>query len=147
MFCNKRNGREDFLRKFVFGYFDLCTGCRICELACSATKVGAYSPRKAHIAISIESEGLRAQPIVCIQCENAPCSYACPNNAIQRDEKTGSVVISEEKCNGCRMCVLACPIEAVYLDVETRKATKCDLCGGDPVCAKYCPTKALVLIG
>lgn len=135
------------MRKFVFGHFDLCTGCRICELACSATKFGAYAPRRAHITISIESKGLRGQPTVCTQCENAPCIHACPTNAIQRDEKIGAVVISEEKCTGCRMCVLACPIEAIYFDVETRKATKCDLCGGAPICVKYCPTTALALIG
>lgn len=135
------------MRKFVFGYFDLCTGCRICELVCSATKLRAYAPRKAHVAISIESKGLRAQPIICIQCENAPCMYACPTNAIQRDEKIGAVVISEEKCSGCRMCVPACPIKAIQFNVETKKATKCDLCNGDPVCVKYCPTEALALIG
>jgi len=135
------------LRKLVSGYFDLCTGCRICELACSAIKFGAYTPRKAHVAISIESQGLRAQPTICIQCQNAPCLRACPTDAIQRDEKIGAVVISEEKCTGCRMCIPACPIKAIYFNATTRKATKCDLCNGDPVCVKYCPTKALALIG
>lgn len=135
------------MRKFVYGFFDLCSGCRICELACSSTKFGAYAPRKAHIVISIESKGLRAQPIVCTQCENAPCMHACPTNAIKRDEKTGAVVISEEKCTGCRMCVPACPIKAIHFDNVTKKATKCDLCNGDPACVKYCPTKALALIG
>jgi Fe-S-cluster-containing hydrogenase component 2 len=135
------------LRKLVFGHFDLCTGCRICELACSAAKFGAYAPRKAHITISIESEGLRAQPTVCIQCEKAPCIQACPIGAISRDEKLGAVIISKEQCTGCGTCVQACPIGAMYFDENARKATKCDLCDGDPVCVKYCPTKALTLIG
>lgn len=134
------------LRRFVVGYFDLCTGCRICELACSAAKFGAYAPRKAHIAVSIESEGLRAQPIICIQCQKPPCMYACPANAIQRDEERGFVTISEEKCSGCRRCVLACPIGAICFNVETAKASKCDLCNGDPACVRYCPTGALALM-
>jgi len=135
------------LRKLVFGYFDLCTGCRICELACSAAKLEAYAPRKAHIAVSIEAEGLKAQPTICIQCENASCMKACPSNAIKRDEKLSVVVIHEEKCIGCRLCVLACPIKAIFFDERTMKALKCDLCDGDPICVKYCPTKALALIG
>ena len=135
------------MRRYVFGYFDLCTGCKICELACSRVKYGTYAPRKAHISVSIESEGLRAQPTICIQCENAPCAKACSVSAIKRDEKIGAVIISEEKCIGCRLCVSACPIEAIYFDDTKNKATKCDSCNGDPICVKYCPTKALALIG
>jgi Fe-S-cluster-containing hydrogenase component 2 len=58
----------------------------------------------------------------------------------------GIVSIEKEKCNGCRACVLACPIEAIHFDVESGKATKCGLCNGDPACVRYCPTKALVLM-
>ena len=28
-------------------------------------------------------------------------------------------------------------------DVRSRRVTKCDLCGGDPVCVKYCDPGAL----
>jgi Fe-S-cluster-containing hydrogenase component 2 len=31
----------------------------------------------------------------------------------------------------------------ISLDEERRKATKCDLCGGDPQCVKACPSAAL----
>ncbi len=133
------------MRRSIISYFDLCTGCRICELACSFAKYGAYSPRKAHIVVSIESEGLRAQPVICIQCKKAACIRACPAEAISREENSGVVLINKELCIGCRSCVSACPVGAIYFDVESNKASKCDLCNGDPACVKYCPTKALVL--
>jgi Fe-S-cluster-containing dehydrogenase component len=30
-------------------------------------------------------------------------------------------------------------------DPEKKKALKCDLCGGNPACVQYCPSKVLVL--
>jgi Fe-S-cluster-containing hydrogenase component 2 len=42
------------------------------------------------------------------------------------------------------MCVNACPLGNVSFSVPAGKIVKCDLCGGDPACAKYCPTGCLV---
>ncbi len=44
----------------------------------------------------------------------------------------------------CRLglCVTACPQypnSAVRVIPATKKAIKCDLCGGDPQCVKFCP--------
>ena len=135
----------DVLRQSVISYFDLCTGCRICELACSAVKYGTFAPRKARITVSMGRDGLLVRPIVCEQCENAFCLRACPENAISRDQTTNAVVVDSEKCIGCGLCTKACPIGAIKIDVRARKAVKCDLCGGEPACVKYCPTKALAL--
>jgi ferredoxin len=33
---------------------------------------------------------------------------------------------------------------AIRLDDDTQFPLKCDLCGGDPQCVKFCPTEALV---
>lgn len=55
-------------------------------------------------------------------------------------------MVDEEKCVGCGFCVIACPWGLVVLDPMKRKAIKCDLCGGDPVCVKECPEKALLLV-
>jgi len=63
-----------------------------------------------------------------------------------RRNKAGAVVVDEEKCTGCGLCVMACPYGAVRLDPVTGKAIKCDLCGGEPVCVKHCPFGALAFV-
>jgi Fe-S-cluster-containing dehydrogenase component len=67
----------------------------------------------------------------------------CPVGAIKRDPKTAAVVVDKEMCNGCGLCVVACPFEYMHLDESLQKATKCDLCGGNPKCVQMCMAKAL----
>ncbi len=69
---------------------------------------------------------------------------ACPVNAIAIDEQTGAKVVIDEACIGCHLCTLACPFGTVYTLPHSGKAAKCNLCGGDPACAKACPTDAIV---
>ena len=133
------------MRRSVIGYFDLCSGCRICELACSWAKFRTYAPRSAVINVKGGVKSLMAQPITCIQCESAFCMKACPFSALEKDKELGAIIVIEDKCTGCGLCVEACPINAVKIDTRTKKAIKCDLCGGDPACVRYCPTKALAL--
>jgi Fe-S-cluster-containing hydrogenase component 2 len=74
------------------------------------------------------------------------CVDSCPKGAIGRNRKTGAVVVDEEKCSGCGLCVLSCPLGILKVDRVTHVAIKCDLCGGDPECVKRCPEKALQFI-
>ncbi len=136
----------DLLRRYVIGHFDLCTGCRICELACSWTKFGTYAPTRSAIHIEVRSKGLMVQPIVCSQCENAYCIKACPFGAIEKNKELGIIRVIDDKCTGCGLCAKVCPIGAIKVDNKTKKAIKCDLCGGDPACVRHCPTKALELL-
>jgi Fe-S-cluster-containing hydrogenase component 2 len=41
------------------------------------------------------------------------------------------------------MCVLACLHGNIHFDGEADVSRKCDLCGGDPVCVRFCPSGAL----
>ena len=41
------------------------------------------------------------------------------------------------------MCIAVCPFGAMSFDVLSEKVIKCDLCGGDPVCVKFCETQAI----
>jgi Fe-S-cluster-containing dehydrogenase component len=68
---------------------------------------------------------------------------ACPVEAFHRDEKTGAVLIDDDVCIGCRLCIDECPFGGISIDPDKERVIKCDLCGGDPQCVKYCPTSAL----
>mgnify|MGYP005847846485 FL=1 len=94
--------------KILIADHSKCTGCRLCEAACSANKTGAVSPAKARIAIiKWESDCLQI-PIVCAQCEAAPCRTVCPVRAIVRDETLGRLVIRNKYCISCRLRMTAC---------------------------------------
>ena len=44
---------------------------------------------------------------------------------------------------GVQLCTIACPYGTIFYDVDTKKAFKCNLCGGSPACAEACPTAAI----
>ncbi|MCP4756971.1 MAG: 4Fe-4S dicluster domain-containing protein [Proteobacteria bacterium] len=127
--------------------FDLCTGCLICQLECSAWLFGSYNPHRAALNIDHANENLYHFPIVCNHCENTYCATVCPTQAISRNEGTGAIVVDPEKCIGCKneLCSQYCPIKVIHVDPESKKAIKCDLCGGSPRCVSSCPTGALEL--
>lgn len=128
-----------------------CTGCIACTLVCSFTKFGVFGPEYSRIRVlKFEEAGVDC-PIFCQQCEDARCMEACPKDAIIRDTETGIIVIDEQVCDGCSICMVACPYGAIFVHPESsRKKTlmlKCDLCGGNPQCVTWCETGALQYVG
>ena len=120
---------------------DTCTSCRLCELVCSERRLGAYRPSRTGIRVAIDADQAFYFPIVCIQCEDAPCIDACPVQALVRDPTTNAVVVVAEECDVCGLCEPACPYGTIRcLDGQ---ALKCDLCGGDPECVRFCAPGAL----
>ncbi|MFB3818820.1 MAG: 4Fe-4S dicluster domain-containing protein [Candidatus Methylomirabilales bacterium] len=113
-----------------------CTGCRMCELACSLAKTGAFAPALSRIRVHVFAEDFKHIPLACFQCSDAPCARACPAAALLQGD--GLVRFVREKCIGCRMCMLACPFGVISFDDETRAIAKCDTCDGDPECVKFC---------
>jgi len=81
-----------------------------------------------------------------MRCENAPCLAVCPVGAISTHPETGAKEIDTEKCIGCSACVYVCPFGAAILDRSAGNALICDLCEGDPLCAKLCPFEAIQYI-
>jgi len=129
-------------QKTFFIRAEFCTGCGLCQLACSMVKEKAPNPARARIAIQrLVMDGLML-PHICLNCKKPPCIEACRRKAITKDARTGWVTIDKEKCNNCTLCIAACPYQAIVLTPE-KDVLLCDVCGGNPKCVEMCPTGAI----
>ena len=109
-------------------------------------------------------------PTPCQQCQNAPCVNVCPVAATFATPE-GVVLIDQQRCIGCRICMEACPYdrrffnwgtvpqppEALFMDYSVEHQSpairgtvmKCDFCpdmaraGRLPYCAQGCPNHAI----
>jgi len=147
------------MSKIIACRVERCLGCRSCEVACAVAHSeskdlrGAVrqSPRPQR-RVSVESAGRGGLPIQCRHCEDAPCVTVCPTGALARETDLGPVLVTAERCIGCRMCVLVCPFGVIAMSRDGRAAVKCDQCiertaaGEDPACVSACPTRALVYV-
>jgi Fe-S-cluster-containing hydrogenase component 2 len=129
--------------KALVSYPDLCTGCRLCELACAFRVGKTMHPARSRITVVKWEDTGFYLPFTCLQCEKPACASACPVEAITRREDTGAMVVDAERCIGCGMCQVSCPFGAACVDRGTRVASKCDLCDGSPRCAEICPASAI----
>jgi molybdopterin-containing oxidoreductase family iron-sulfur binding subunit len=151
-----------------------CVGCNACTIACKAkngTPAGVFWSR---VLVGETGEypnaKLTATPLLCNHCTEAACEEVCPTGATQKLEN-GIVTVDEEKCIGCRFCMVACPYNArafnykrpqsyfpdkgqtAYEEVSYAGHTlgtvgKCNFCadrleqGLEPTCVQTCPAKA-----
>ncbi len=123
-----------------------CMGCHNCEVYCEAASVGGEPLEvvgrgigKRRIFVEEVPKGFGVA-VSCRHCDDPFCVKVCPTEAMHK-EPDGTVRVREERCLGCKACVLACPFGAV--EVREGRAVKCELCNGDPACVRACPTKAL----
>ncbi len=133
-----------------------CVGCRTCEVACALHRSSLSRrlpeaiyedlPPLPRVRVEPISEE-KGFPLQCRHCDGAPCLDACPAGALYREEE-GLVLVRDERCIGCWMCVMVCPFGAVQPFRQYRKILKCDRCKGmDTVyCVDSCPTHALMLV-
>ncbi|MDH7577128.1 MAG: 4Fe-4S dicluster domain-containing protein [Bacillota bacterium] len=123
-----------------------CTACRMCELACSFFHEKEFRPSVSRInVLTWESDGISV-PMMCLQCDAAACLKVCPSGALSCSKETGALIVDNEKCIRCKMCLSACPFGNTTYDAATNKILKCDLCGGDPQCVKFCPSGAVTYV-
>ena len=123
-----------------------CTNCKICELVCSFKKGLAFNPKISRIYVVANYPPTVVYPVVCLQCEEASCIQACPTKALQKDKKSGAVLVDENKCTGCGLCVKECSYSAIRMDELHKRPLICDLCRGTPTCVEWCPSGALTFI-
>ena len=114
-----------------------CSGCRKCEIACSLFHEKRIWPEASRIRVFMLVPGAEV-PHFCVQCEDYPCVGSCPVSALSVDKETGAVLVEKEKCTGCGNCIEACPGRVPHIHPRDSYVVICDLCGGEPRCAKVC---------
>lgn len=129
---------------------EICTGCQTCALACVLTHEGFINPKMGRNTVKTDVQvGYVTDVMYCQQCDDPKCLKACQTGALHVDETTGARVINQDTCVGCQDCLNACifaPMSSrIKYNAETKKCYKCDLCGGEPACVKYCPMGASML--
>jgi formate dehydrogenase iron-sulfur subunit len=139
-----------------------CTGCEQCVDAC--IEKNGSDPLKAQVDRATVKDGLSENRLLslrevasgrfarmsCMHCLDPSCVSACLVGAITKTPQ-GPVVYDQDKCIGCRYCMLACPFQVPRYewDEVVPFVKKCDMCaerqadGLQPACVDACPGGAL----
>jgi Fe-S-cluster-containing dehydrogenase component len=141
-----------------------CLGCRMCERGCAEshglpppeTEVDLFgerttSPDRLTVVNAYETErGRVTVKKQCMHCLQPACGAACLTAAMKKTPG-GPVIWREDKCMGCRFCMISCPFDVPKFEFDSAnpRIRKCDMCfdrleeGEEPACVANCPTGAL----
>src|SRR6185369_12069636 len=83
-----------------------CIGCHACTIACKAEHDIPIGVNRCWVK-TVEQGTFPATrrlffPVLCNQCDNAPCARICPTNALYR-RRDGIVDLHGDACIGCRI--------------------------------------------
>lgn len=142
-----------------------CIGCQSCEFACAESnqlpepkdmpEVGLIrkmdETRRTVVNSYNTSQGEVYVKRQCMHCNEPACAAACLTSAMHKT-KEGPIIWREDKCMGCRYCMVSCPFDIPKFEYHSPnpKIVKCDMCfdrqqeGKIPACVEACPAEALV---
>ena len=149
-----------------------CIGCRACQVACkswtelpagkSSFSESGTNPRHLDarnftrvLFQEVSAPGGEARWTFvkrqCLHCVDPACASACPVGALVK-LASGPVVYRDDRCIGCRYCMVACPFQVPKFQWDARVpyVRKCTFCadrqamGKKPACAATCPSGALL---
>jgi Fe-S-cluster-containing dehydrogenase component/formate-dependent nitrite reductase membrane component NrfD len=130
-----------------------CIGCHACTIACKAEHDIPVGVNRCWVK-TVEQGTFPATrrlffPVLCNQCDEAPCAKICPTSALYK-RRDGIVDLHGDSCIGCRACMVACPYDQLFIDPNTRTAEKCNFCANRvenellPACVSVCPTQCRI---
>ena len=134
----------------------MCIGCKQCEAACAEKNklpygdaIAAESQQSDHKFTVVLTKGDKFMRKLCMNCSDPACASVCPVGAL-RKTAAGPVVYDENRCMGCRYCMVACPfgVPKYEWNKVLPRVQKCTMCadrvstGRPTACAEACPTGA-----
>jgi len=130
-----------------------CIGCHACTIACKAEHDIPVGVNRCWVKTVEKGVFPTTQrfffPVLCNQCDEAPCARICPTNALFK-RRDGIVDLHGDSCIGCRACMVACPYDQLFIDPNTHTAEKCNFCANRvenellPACVSVCPTECRI---
>lgn len=131
-----------------------CSGCNACVVACIDEfydfKEEATPRRETKIYQDIENNRIYYYSLSCFHCPDPACIEKCPTGALKRDEETNMVIVDDELCIGCEICLKACSYKIPKF--RNKKMVKCNGCierlkkDLQSLCVQTCPMKALEIL-
>jgi formate dehydrogenase iron-sulfur subunit len=138
-----------------------CAGCNTCTSACAEangnpeppdpdavtkpnekqfTAIGRFKTSKGEVYVKRQ----------CMHCVSPACASACLTSAMHKTPQ-GPVTWREDKCMGCRFCMISCPFNVPKFEYTSTnpRIRKCQMCAGriakgqQPACVENCPEEAL----
>jgi len=107
---------ETKMGKAIMVNIEKCLACKSCEIACAVAHSKSRILEEAiaerptpQRRVTVEAAGELSVPLQCRHCEDAPCISVCPTAAIDRHEADGPVLIEQDRCIGCKFCLMVCP--------------------------------------
>jgi Fe-S-cluster-containing dehydrogenase component len=147
-----------------------CIGCRTCEAACAEANglpvPDVDSLESEEVLLQRRNTSVTQYSVInwfekdgediyvkkqCMHCNQPACAAACLTKAMLKTED-GPVIWREDKCMGCRFCMLSCPFDTPKFEYDrpVPRIMKCNLCferlgeGEEPACVEECPEEAIV---
>lgn len=143
-----------------------CVGCRSCEEACAEAHGFPAPDPDDSVFDTVRKTSITQWTLVnrfevddneifvkkqCMHCNQPACASACLTKAMLKQED-GPVIWREDKCMGCRFCMLSCPFDIPKFEYDewNPKIQKCNLCfdrlkeGELPICVDVCPAEAII---
>ncbi|MFQ6102671.1 MAG: 4Fe-4S dicluster domain-containing protein [Candidatus Glassbacteria bacterium] len=157
-----------------------CIGCLACVVACKSEYNDPLGYWRTAVQLKDDGEYPEARrhitPVLCNHCEKPPCVEVCPVDPVERTfedpikgtmtfegkatykRPDGTVLVDENICVGCGMCIEACPYGARFFHPmrqaggapENKTIGKCTFCshriahGVVPSCVNTCQGKARI---